>query len=294
MQTWTEMKRNKMAYVFLLPWFLLFAVFSVYPLIQSFIYSFHDVKILRGEMDFVGLENYRNLLQDPVFGRALLNTFIYVVGTIPFTVSIALVLALAVNQRIPFKNFFRVGFFLPTVTSIIVVSMMFNFMYSPSGFLNMVLNLFQLPTMNWLMDTRTALASLMGLSVWMSCGFYMLIFLAGLQSIPKDLYEAATVDGASRWKQFWHVTLPHIRQIAIVVIVINTINTFQVFPEVYTLTSGGPLNATTTIVFYLYEEAFKQFQFGPASATAYVLFVIIMGISLLMLKIMGINKGVGD
>lgn len=108
MSTWIAMKRNKMAYIFLLPWFILFAVFSVYPLIQSFIYSFHDVKILRGEMEFVGLDNYTNLFQDPVFGRALINTFIYVVGTIPFTVSIALLLALAVNQRIPFKNFFSV------------------------------------------------------------------------------------------------------------------------------------------------------------------------------------------
>ena len=285
------LKRDYTSYIFILPWLLIFLVFGLYPLVYSIVISFTQYNLLSANISFVGLRNYIETLSNHDFHRALWHTFYFAVGTIPFTVVFALASSILINQKVPFKQLYQAGLFLPVATSVIVIATIFSYLYSPDGLItqagNALLERFNLPhpDSSWLNDARWALPSIMAMNVWASFGYYMVLFLAGLQTIPQEMYEAAEIDGAGEWQKFWHVTLPQLRPIMLFVIVINTIRSFQVFPEIFAMTKGGPLGSTTTVVYYLYEIGFHKFEMGMASSVAYILFMIIMLFSILQMKI---------
>lgn len=281
---WKEALSNS---VFLSPWVISFLAFSAYPLLYSLYLSFSKYNPLTGQPpEWVGLANYARMLGDQRFLQALGNTLYFVVGTIPFTTVIAVVLAVILNQNLRLRSFFRAAYFLPAVTSIIVISTLFVYVYAPFGPLNGFLSLLGVERTNWLLSTKWAMPAIMAMSVWASFGYYTLLFLAGLQNIPEELYEAAAVDGASPRRQFFSITLPMLRPIFVFVLVINTIRSFQIFSEIFVMTQGRPLGKTTTAVYYLYNMGFQRFDMGYASALAYVLFFIIVAVSWLLNRVL--------
>jgi len=258
------------------PWSLTFLLFWVFPVAYSLYISFTDYRLLTGEYDWIGLANYHELFSDPAFLAALKNTFIFVGGTIPFTTVFALVMALLVNRQFRGRALFRSAFFLPSITSLVVVALIFTNLYARGGYIATLANLagVSIPAHGFLYDNATALYSIMAMDVWMSVGYYMLIFLAGLKAIPDELYEAAEINGASPIRTFWSITLPLLRPVALFVIVINSIKSFQVFVEIFVMTKGK--FDTATSVFFIYEEGLTTaFRIGYASAAAYVLFMVI-------------------
>ena len=266
--------------VFLSPWLLTFALFGAYPLLFSLLVSFADYDPLGGSLNWIGAANYARALRDPVFWQSLKVTLYFVAGTIPFTTTLALALALLLNRPLKGRGFFRASFFLPTVVSLVVVSLIFKQVYSPFGLLNAFARALGLGGHSWLQDPATALPAVMLMDVWAAVGYYMVIYLAGLQTIPAELYEAAALDGSDGWRRHRHITLPLLLPTTLFVVVINTIRSLQVFIEIYVMTQGGPLDSTRTTVFYLYEQAFRYNEMGYASAIAYLLFVIVMLASL--------------
>jgi multiple sugar transport system permease protein len=212
---------------------------------------------------------------------------VFVVGTIPFTTALALALALAVQPAFRGRTLFRVGFFVPSVVSVVVLSLVFKGLYAPNGSLNAILARLGLPTPAWLLDPHTALPAIMAMDVWSASGYYMIIFLAGLEAIPRELHDAARIEGASAWDRFVHITLPLLRPTFLFVLVVNTIRSLQIFAEVFVMTRGGPLQTTTTVVYHLYEEAFFRFNLGYASAIAYLLFVLTLGLAWLQMRVVG-------
>lgn len=295
-----QRRQTRTAYGFLSPWLLLFALFGLFPVIYSLYLSFLRYTMLNPEMQWVGINNYLEVLGDPEFLSALGHTFIFALGTIPFTTFFALVVALLINYKVPLKGLFRSGFFIPSVTSMIVIAIIFSYIYAPNGFLNALLQRsgiagrFNLPPVNWLMNTHTALACIMAMNVWSSFGYYAILYLAALQTVPEELYEVAVLDGANSLQKFFYITLPHLKQMTLFIMVINTIRTFQVFPEIYTMTRGGPMGATTTVVWQLYKEAFVYFRMGKASAIAYVLFIIITVLAMMQLKLFKYDQEITD
>lgn len=288
----TRAKKVFSSYILLSPWLLIFLVFGLYPLVYSIVISFSEYHLLTSKISLVGLANYINILKDPAFHKALLNTSIFAVGTVPFNIILALIAAILINHRIPGKQFFQAGLFLPVATSVIVIASIFTYIYSPYGPLNSLLREIGInpPDPNWLLNTKLALPAIMAMSVWASFGYYTILFVAGLQAIPESLYEVSAIDGANRWQQIWYVTLSQLRGIILFAVVINTIRTFQVFPEIFTMTKGGPANSTITVVYYLYEQGFHNFAMGKASAVGYILFVIILLFTLVQMKVLGFEK----
>ena len=284
-------RRQRMAelatsYLFVAPWLTTFLVFGLFPLLHSMVISVSRYNLLNAQMQFVGLRNYWEVLRAPEFLSALGHTIFFAVGTIPFTMALALFAAVLINRKLPFKGLYQAGLFLPVATSVIVIATIFTYLYATDGLVNAILTALGWPTPNpsWLLNTKWALPAIMVMNVWASFGYYMVLFLAGLQTIPDALYEAAAMDGASEWQQFRHVTLPQLKPIVLLAVVINTIHTFQVFPEIFAMTQGGPLGATTTVVWYLYDTGFHRFDMGRAAAVGYILFVIIMGFSLAQMR----------
>ena len=274
------------SWALLSPWLVGFALFGLYPFAFTLIASLTDYSPIRaGGMRFVGLANYARALGDPVFWGALGTTAIFVVGTIPFTTALALGLALAVQPAFRGRTLFRVGFFVPSVVSVVVLSLVFKGLYAPDGAVNALLHALHLPTPSWLLDPRTALPAIMAMDVWSASGYYMIIFLAGLEAIPRDLYDAARIEGASGWQRFTRITLPLLKPTLLFVMVVNTVRSLQIFAEVFVMTRGGPLRSTTTIVYHLYEEAFTRFNLGSASAIAYLLFALTLLIAWLQTRI---------
>lgn len=289
-----SLEKPAVTWAFLSPWLITLVLFWAYPLFQSLYYSFTEYKTLSNEATWIGLANYQRLLQDEVFWKALANTLIFVVGTIPFTTAFAVGLATMLNRNIAWKSFYRSAYFIPSVTAIVVLSLIFTNLYAHDGYINSLLRLLGLPYPQdgWLLNTGTALPAIMAMDVWIATGYYTVLLLAALQTIPKDLYEAAEIDGASRRQQFFKITLPGLRPMLLFVIVINTIRSFQIFTEVYVMTKGGPLNATTTLVYEVYRNAFDRTDtMGYASAIAYVTFLLILGVSLIQMKVLGKRDG---
>lgn len=272
----------------LAPWVITLGVFWLYPLVYAFVLSLSDYKTLTNEIAFVGFDNYRRALQDKDFWNALSNTAIFTVGTVPVTTALAIALALAVRRSSPrFAAFFRASFFLPSVTSLVVIALVFTNLYSRDGYVNAICAMMGVPypVDGWLLSTSTALPAIMAMDVWISAGYYMVLFLAGMEAIPKDLYESAELIGANAWQQFRRITLPLLRPTLLFVVVINSIKSFQVFVEVYVMTKGGPLGATSTLVYEVYHQAFEQSDsMGYASAIAYLIFLILMVVSLLQMR----------
>jgi multiple sugar transport system permease protein len=237
-----------------------------------------------GDAAWVGLGNYSRAVADPVFWKAMGNTLLFAAGTIPFTTGISLFLAVLLSGPIRGKGFFRAGFFLPFVVSLVVVALIFKNLYAPYGPLNGFLEIFGISGPSWLQDTRLALPAIMAMDVWASVGYYTVIMLAGLQAIPDEVHEAAVVDGAGWWSRFRLVTVPMLRPVILFVLVINTIKSLQVFIEIFVMTRGGPLNSTLTAVYYIYDQAFHRLDMGYASAVAYLLFAAILLVTLLQMK----------
>jgi multiple sugar transport system permease protein len=268
-----------------------FAVFGLFPFLFSLGASFTDYSPIRGGgARIVGFDNYARALRDPAFWAAVGHTAMFVVGTIPFTTAAALGLALAVQPAFRGRTLFRIGFFVPSVVSVIVLSLVFKGLYAGNGPLNALLGSLHLPTPNWLLDPRTALPAIMAMDIWSASGYYMIIFLAGLEAIPRDLYEAARLEGAGRLDIFLHITLPLLRPTLLFVLVVNTVRSLQIFAEVFVMTRGGPLGSTTTVVYYLYEQAFSRFDLGYASAVAYLLFVLSLGLAWAQMKAVGARE----
>lgn len=292
----SRLKNATTPYVFVLPWLILFLSFTAYPLILSFYTSLTDFNPLDPTSinKFVGFTNYLELLKDKNFHTSLLNTLYFTVCTIPITTILAMLLAVALTQGIKLNTLFQVGFFFPTVTSMSVISLLWVLLLYKDGIISRVCILFGLEPRNWLLDKDTALPSIMAMCIWSAIGFYMLIYISALQSIPKELYEAAIVDGASSWQKFFFVTLPFLRHTTIYVIVLNTINSLQIFSEPQIMTKGGPAYYSTTAVLYLYRQGFTGHRMGYASAVGYVLFAIILVFALIQMKILKLDKGVDD
>jgi multiple sugar transport system permease protein len=231
------------------------------------------------------VRNFARLIEDETFHRALLNNFLFAAVVVPVQTSFALLLAILVNQKIRFVNVFRTAYFSPVVTMMVVVSIVWAFLYNPgAGFINQFLQTISfglLGPYDWLNDTKLAFPAIMILSIWQGVGFQMVIFLAGLQDIPSELYEAAQVDGANQWQQFWNVTLPQLRNTLIFVVIATTILAFKLFTQVWVMTQGGPQESTMTTMILLYREGFRQLKVGYASAIGIVFFLIVLVVSLI-------------
>lgn len=231
---------------------------------------------------FAGLENYQNLLKDPTFRKALLNTVYYVGVMVPVSTVLSLGLALLMNQKLRAITWYRTAYFLPVVSSTVAVALVWSWIYSKDfGLLNYVLRSLGLEPIAWLSSTKWAMPAVIIMGVWGILGEGMIIFLAGLQSISQSYYEAAEVDGASGWQKLWRITLPLITPSLFFFFIITMINAFQAFEQIYIMTRGGPVNSTTTIVYYIYRNAFRNFKMGYASSQAIVLFLIIMILTLI-------------
>jgi multiple sugar transport system permease protein len=237
--------------------------------------------------EWVGLANYHAMIAlDPLSRVSFLNTLYYVVGTVPIGVAFSLLFAVAMNQKIRGVILYRTAYFLPVISSTVAISLLWEWIYHPEyGLLNFLLGLLGLPAMRWLSEPSTAMPAIIILSIWRGLGFNMVIFLAGLQAIPQELYEAAEIDGGGSIARFRWVTIPMLSPTIFFVAVLTIISSFQVFDQTYVMTKGGPLNATTTIVFYIFEEAFEWFHMGYASALGYVLFAIILVFTLVQFRL---------
>lgn len=272
------------AYVFLIPWFIGFAVFTVGALIFSLYISFYQTDLLTPSR-FIGLGNYQELLtDDPLFWKSLTVTSLYTLGVVPLQVGLGLAVALLLNQRVRGIGFWRTVFYLPSVVSGVAVAMIWIWFFHPDfGLFNAILAGMGIKGPSWLYSETWALPSLVIMNVW-SIGPGMLIFLAGLQSIPKELYEAAQIDGATEWRQFVFITIPMLMPQILFNTVIGIIGSYQVFTASFVMTQGGPNYATLTMVLYLYQRGFLLARFGYASALAWVLFIIIMFFTMLSLR----------
>ncbi|BBE31677.1 ABC transporter permease [Tepiditoga spiralis] len=273
---------------FLSPWLISFLIFGLYPILFSIYVSFTKYSGINPTMEFVGLKNYIHAFQDETFLIALKNTFIFVIGTIPFTIGIAVLIAILLNTYKKGSGIFKAGFFLPSVISMVVISMIWIYLYSSNGFFNTIISFLgmHVDQRSFLANQKTALISIMIMDVWAAFGYYVILVFAGLQNIPDSVYEAAKIDGANPRQVAFKITLPMLKPTLFFVISINTIRSFQIFSEIYTMTGGGPQNATQTVVHYLYQVSFNKFQMGYGSAISYILFIIIMTITLVQKRVL--------
>ncbi|NHN33736.1 carbohydrate ABC transporter permease [Paenibacillus agricola] len=271
------------AYYFLLPAIIGFAIFTAVPLVASLVISFYEWNTLSSPK-FVGLGNFVKIFtEDQIFWIAMENTFWYAVGVVPFSIALGLAAALLLNQKIIGIAFWRTVYFLPVMTSTVAISLVWKWLYNPDvGLINVLLREIGIqnpPT--WLTSTTWALPSIIIVTIWKTIGYNMVIFLAGLQNVPKELYEAAEIDGSSKWNMFWKITLPLLRPTTFFITVISIIHSFQVFGYALIMTEGGPGASTNTLVLYIYQQGFKYFNMGYASAIAWVLFIILLIVTMI-------------
>ena len=277
-------------YLFLLPAAAVLIVFFFIPFFQTFGLSFFDYSSSLYNPNFVGADNYIKLFKEPVFYKVMFNTFMYLVIAVPFLVTFPLFLAILINQKIRGITLYKILLYLPVIVSIVVAAIAFKWLYAGQGILNYILSLFHIKSIGWLVDTKWALFSVALVTIWKGIGYYMMIYLASLMSVPQDLYEACDIDGANFITKHLTVTIPHIMPTIALVSTISTISAMKVFAEIYVMTKGGPLNSTKTIVFYIYERAFENLDLGYASALAVVLLVVVMGFSLINILFFERNK----
>ncbi len=269
------------AYILILPTIIGLIVFTASPVLASLYYSFTRWNLL-STPKWQGFDNYIELLtEDPLFWITIKNTGFYVLGTVPTGTVLALLLAIALNQKIRFVAVFRTIYFLPVVSSVVAISVLWLWLYqSDFGLVNELLRALGFRGVRWLSSVTWAMPAIIIMSIWHGLGYNIVIFIAGLQGIPQDYYEAATVDGANSWHKFINITIPLLSPVTFFVLTLSVINSFQVFAQAYVMTRGGPVNATKTIVYYLFQQGFENFHMGYASALAYVLFVIIVSLTL--------------
>jgi multiple sugar transport system permease protein len=267
-----------------LPAVALLLVFFFIPVILCFILAFTNARLISPEpTTFNGINNFTRLFQDPVFWASLRNTFYFAVIVVPLQSAFALGLALLINVKMRGTNFFRTMYFIPVVTSIVVVSILWRFMYQPDGLVNSMLQAVSFNTIqgaDWLNDTTTAMPAIMFMSIWQAVGFHMVIWLSGLQTIPGELYEAADIDGADSWEKFRYVTWPGLRATRTFILVTITIAALSLFAQINVMTDGGPLNATTTMVFQAVRTGYRQQETAYASAISLIFFALVLTVSL--------------
>ena len=282
---------SRAGWAFVSPALLLIGVFFAIPVLGAFLLSFTDFDLYSigdiGGTRFVGLKNYHDLLANPLFWTALKNTTFFVVVGGPLSAAVSLAAAVLVNAKlVRLKPLFRSAFFAPWVTTLVAVAIVWRYLYHPQyGLLNALLGHLGIGPIDWLGNPHWAMPAIILLSVWKNFGYNMLVFLAGLQAIPEELYEAAALDGASAWHRFRHVTLPMLGPTFVFVGVVTMIASFQIFSEPYVMTQGGPLKATETLVLYMYEEGFRWWRLGYSAAIAVVLFLLTLAGTLLQLRL---------
>ncbi len=285
------MKKNEtfLAYLFILPAALVIIVFHIFPTVYSWYVSLFNWDLISPAGEFVGLGNYKKLFADADFWKALLNTLYFALGTIPLSIACSFAVAYGLSRRIRGLSFFRTVYFLPVVTSVNAVAMIWLWIYHPdAGILNWFLGFFGVAPHKWLLDPDWAMPAVILMSVWKSLGYNIIIFLVAILSIPREYYEAAGIDGASGFSLFRHITLPLVMPAIFFVSLVSLIGSFQTFTQIYMLTpDGGPLKSTMVIVYYLYQNAFVFFKAGYASAISFVIFVIIFTLTLLQNKYWG-------
>lgn len=285
-----QITENLTGYLFMMPTILVLGTFVVLPILYAVFLALHKVQLLGGiEYEFIGFRNFTRLVEDERVWIALRNTAQYVAIVVPTQTILALILAVTLNSGIRGKNWWRILYFLPTVTSSAVLTLIFMWIYNTDGLFNHFLALIGLPTYNWLGDPAVALKGIMIMNIWSTAPFYMVIYLAALQDIPQTLYEAAELDGASGWEQFTHITLPLLQPVTFFVVAVGVIGTFQLFDQSYIFSggTGGPNNATLTLVLLIYQAVFRNLQMGYAAAVAFLLAAVIIAITLIQRRLFG-------
>jgi ABC-type sugar transport system permease subunit len=270
------MKKSFSSYLLVSPYLIHIIVFVLFPVGFSLFLSFHDWNII-GPMKYVGTANYEKLFQDRYFLLSLRNTFVFIAIHIPLQIVIALGLAVVLNQKLWFRAFYRGAFFMPVVVSGVVVTILWQQLYGYElGTINAFLMWLGFEKVGWLIDPVWAMPSIAIMATWKNVGLYVILFLVGLQSVPKSLYEASALEGASRWQQFWFITLPAINPTVVMVMLLSTIGGFSLFIEPYVMTGGGPLNSTLSSVLYIYKQGFFYYHMGYAATLGLVLALIIL------------------
>jgi multiple sugar transport system permease protein len=270
---------------FVTPSVVLIGLFGLIPVVWAFVLSFQNNDLVTGGT-WVGLDNYRQLVHDPMFAHAVRNTLMYTMVFVPVCIFGSLLVAAALNRRIRGMSFYRVAVFIPVVTSTVATAIMFNWLLDPDyGLVNVALSKVGIASQGFFQDPHEALMAIVAMTVWGWLGFGVIIYLAALQSVPGELLEAAAIDGCSRWRAFWRVEVPLLAPTTLFLVIWLTINALQLFDEIYVTTKGGPVGATTVLVYYLYQQAFVFFHGGYASAIAYVLFLAILVVTVIQLAV---------
>ncbi|MFL2100470.1 carbohydrate ABC transporter permease [Desemzia sp. FAM 23989] len=282
--TW---KSSLKAYMYLAPMLIVMLTFNIYPIFKSLAMSFYtDYNFFQDIVNEYGIGNFVEIFQDPNFHIALKNTFIFVLGVVPLSIALSLLIALMLNKIKLLSSFFRTIYFLPFVTSTVAISLVWNWIYHTRfGLMNYFLGWFGINPINWLTDPDYALLGLIIMSVWKGLGFNIILFLVGLNNIDESYYSAAKIDGASPWQRFLNITIPLLSPTTFLVTVTGFINNFKVFDEVYAMFQGrpGPGNSALTVVYYLYEKFYTEYNYGEAAAAGVVLFIIILLVTILQL-----------
>jgi len=280
-------EQTKTAILALLPSLIIFCVFTVYPILYSLYLSFFNASLLSAKRVFVGFDNYANLLQNPTFQRAVSNTVSYTLGVVPIGIALSLLVAVLLNSKLRLQSFFRAAFFSPVITSMVAVSIVWAWMLEPNyGLINGLLAKVGISGPGWLTDPGWAMTSVVMLSIWKNLGFNMVVFLAGLQNIPREINESADLDGVNSLQRLICITIPMMRGPIGFAVIVSVIKAMQVFGQIYVMTGGGPANATMVIVYYLYQQAFEFYRSGYASAVAWVLFIAIFALTLLQNRLL--------
>lgn len=267
------------AVVMLAPSLLFLAAFTYWPIVRSLMYGFFDVQLGSTEIFFVGWENYQRLWHDALFWQSLRNTVVYMVITVPTSIGLALLLAVALDRKLRGTALYRSIFFYPVMVPSVAAGMVWVFLYAPGyGPINGLMDMLGLPKLEWLYDRQWALPAIIFMSIWKYAGYFMLILLAALQLVPRDLYEAARLDGVSGFRQLVHITVPLISPTLYFVVIIGVLHSYQIFDYVFVMTQGGPADATNVLTFYIYQNAFQFQDIGTASAIANILLLVVMGL----------------
>ena len=275
------------AVFFLSPTIVIFTTFILFPVLFSFFLSFTEWNMFNNKASFVGFDNYTKMFQSEEFWQVLKNTGIYTLGTVPLNMAFSLFISMGIQKKIAGKRFLRTAFFAPVIISPVAAALIWRWLYDPNyGIINYSISYLGIDSVNWLNEPTAAMFALIVMGVWKTFGINMVLFSAGLQGIPETYYEAAEIDGAGKWSKFWNITVPMLGPTIFFIMIMSMISSFQVFDIVYVLTSGGPLGSTKVLVFYVYEYAFKFFEMGYASAVAYVLFAILLVLTMLQVRYM--------
>ena len=267
-------------YAFAIPFLIVYGLFTLWPIISGLRMSVSNVSLLGGSSSFVGFQNYSQALHDPDFWAALWHSVEFTIITTPPLVVFGLALALLANRAMPGRSLFRMAIFAPFVLPVTVVALLWIWLYEPSlGLINGYLAQLHLPTFSWLTDTRTAMPAVAITTIWWTLGFNFLLYLAGLQAIPREYYEASAVDGANAWDQLWHVTIPLLKRTTVIVLILQVLASLKVFGQIYVMTAGGPDFSTRSEVEYVYEQGFTAYHLGYASAISFLFFIVLLAVS---------------